>query len=251
MSAGDAVESISVFFNDLVGAVVPASVWALGIVVMHVGFGSVLSAPAFDGVAWPLFAVGVLFAAGHLLLAVYEPINWALVLVHAKMAKAVEAHPWLRQVGLEKLSTTICAYEEVAGSNRNSYILFAKAERSNSMLVLGENEEWLPRDLRSFAMTLSPAGEALGRRFMFIALLCRGTGTALVLLALQFSVVRLIAPESLYSYSVALPWWLQVGLLLGAAYLLFIRETTFFARAMATPFACAIAELSIPKFEKK
>lgn len=247
MSVGDAVDSISVFFNDLIGAVVPASVWALGIAVMHVGFGSGSSIPAFDGAVWPILAVGVLFAAGHFLLAVFGPINWALILAHQWLAKLAKNYPWLGKVGLNELSGKICEYDEEKGSEKSSYILFARVVQSNSTLAPGEGKEWAPRELRSVAMTVSPAAEALGRRFMFIALLCRGTGTALVLLALQFSIVRWIAPELLHPYSAALPWGLQVALLLGAAYLLFIRDTSFFARAMATPFACAVAELGVRK----
>lgn len=247
MSAGDTVESISVFFNDLIGAVVPASVWALGLAVMHMGFGPRTSIPAFDGAVWPLLAVGVLFAAGHFLLAVYEPINWVLVLVHKGMAILVEKWPGLGKVGLKILSRQIYKYDEEKGSERNSYILFAKFVQSNSLLALKDVKDWAPRDLRSVAMTVSPAAEALGRRFMFIALLCRGTGTALVLLAFHFSIVRLIAPKLLHTYSAALPWTLQVALLLGAAYLLFVRETSFYARAMATPFACAVAEQAVPR----
>lgn len=247
MSVGDAIESISVFFNDLIGAVVPASVWAIGIAVMHIDVARAVSAPMLGGGGWSLIAIGVLFAAGHLLLAVYEPINWILVLVHSRMAAMVKAHPALEKIGLEKISGKIRTYDEIAGARKRSYIVFAKMIEANQNFALGEDKCWEPRDLRSIAMTVSQTGEALGRRFMFIALLCRGTGTALVLLAMHFSIVRLIAPESLRLYSAALPWWLQVALLLAAAYLLFIRETTFVSRAMATPFACATAELGFRK----
>jgi hypothetical protein len=87
----------------------------------------------------------------------------------------------------------------------------------------------------------------MGRRFMFISLLCNGVGTALAILAFDFVACSLFSPKLLFVYDYAAPWPVQAILLLGMALALFKHGEVFYGRAMATPFSIAIAELKFKK----
>ena len=87
----------------------------------------------------------------------------------------------------------------------------------------------------------------MGRRFMFISLLCIGVGTALAIIAIDFAACSLFSPKLLFAYDHAAPWWAQTILLLGLALSLFKHGEIFHNRAMATPFSIAVAELKFKK----
>lgn len=102
---------------------------------------------------------------------------------------------------------------------------------------------WGFHDIRSFAMTLSTEASAVARRFMFISLLCSGVGAALFVLASDFLISSLFWPGLLAKYEYAPPMLLQVGLMMAAATLCFIRGSDFQRRALSTPFSIALATL--------
>jgi len=82
---------------------------------------------------------------------------------------------------------------------------------------------------------------------MFISLLCNGVGAALVILAFDFIACSLLSSKLLFAYEHAVPWPIQVILILGMALALFKRGEVFYSRAMAIPFSIAIAELKFKK----
>ena len=72
MKVDDAVETIARFFNDLIGALVPGTVLAVGLAVMHSGASELGEASKLvDSTAAALVVAG-LFALGHVLLAAHE-----------------------------------------------------------------------------------------------------------------------------------------------------------------------------------
>lgn len=227
MKPDDAIESITRFFNDLIGAIVPSSVLAIGLVVLHLGPGAVDEFRVLDGAMVGLCVLGALFALGHAILSLHE---------HALM-------PLLAKLKVVKV------FDVEDASKRSSFKLFERIIQENPKLALkNDDPRWGFNDLRSVALTASPAAEGLGRRFMFISLLCNGTGTALLVLAVDFLVSRLCAPDLLAKYSQAPHWVVQIVLLIVAALLLFKRAESFHSRAMNTPFAVAVSGLA---FETK
>jgi len=221
----DAVDSIAKFFNDLIGAWVPGTVFAGGLAVMHLGPGGLVMVFQYDGgVGSALTMAGFLFALGHLLLAVTDfAIKPALARIKV-----------LKKFNVDE------------ASKRRTYQWFLEIVKTSQS---GGNHDWGFQDLRSFALSVSTEAASLGRRFMFISLLCNGVGTALMLLLINFVSCSLFMPELLHSYEHTAPPWLQVVLLLGSAILLFKQGEAFYSRAMTTPFAVAVAQLTLKKGE--
>lgn len=166
MKVEEAVEMTTRFFNDLIGSLVPGAVLAVGLSIMHLGPARIVeTSKSLENAALALTVVGLVFAAGHLLMAIFE---------HA-------IQPLLRVCGVIK------AFDEVSAKKRQSYCLFAEVvnkQRSGDLTPPGS--EWAYDDLRSVALSVSPEAASVGRRFMFISLLCNGVGTALVILIVDF-----------------------------------------------------------------
>jgi len=227
MKPDDAIESITRFFNDLIGAIVPGSILTLGLVILHLGPDARELITILDGAIVSLSVVGLFFAIGHVLLAFHE-------------------HVLLPALCFLRVSSK---FDEKRAERRASFKLFQRAVQANRKMALGEKDgEWGFHDLRSVALTISTSAERLGKRFMFISLLCNGTGTALTLIAADFAFCRVWAPDLMHAYANAPNWLLQILLLLSAATFLFKRAQSFHDRAMTTPFAAAIADLA---FERK
>lgn len=223
MKVDDAVETITRFFNDLIGAWVPGSVFAIGLVVMHWGPNYLQSLTKLgDGAGVALTMAGLLFALGHVLLAVNE--------------NAVK--PLLKYTKISK------AFDEMAARNRQSYKWFAELVKDQQG---AGGIAWGFHDLRSVALSVSGEAASIGRRFMFVSLLCNGVGTALTIMGIDYLICLSFLPELLYSYEQAAPWYIQVILLFGTALLLFKQGEVFYARAMTTPFSVAVAELKFKK----
>ena len=219
MKVDDAVETITKFFNDLIGAWVPGLVLAIGLVIMHFGPDYINSlAKLSDGAGVALSMAGLLFALGHLLLAVNEAAMKPLL----------------------KFVKVISNFDETKARARQSYKLFGELvdERQG-----GGQGGWQFHDLRSVALSVSDEAASLGRRFMFISLLCSGVGTALFLIGIDYLVCLSFLPELLYGYERVAPWGVQAILLFSAAVFLFKQANVFYARAMNTPFSVAFAEL--------
>lgn len=219
MKVDDAVETITKFFNDLIGAWVPGLVLAIGLVAMHLGPSYLKSlARLSESAGVALTAAGVLFALGHLLLAVNE----------------IAVKPLL------KFLKIIGVFDEAEARLRQSYKVFGELVSAQQG---GDQSVWQFHDLRSVALSISDEAASLGRRFMFVSLLCSGVGTGLLLIGIDYLVCLFFLPELLYGYDRVAPWGLQAILIFGAAVFLFKQADAFYARAMNTPFSVAVAEL--------
>ncbi|KDB58407.1 hypothetical protein [Bordetella bronchiseptica] len=218
------IDTISKFFNDLIGAWVPGAVLAFGLAVVHVGPVQLQSIFKLgDTTSAALTFAGILFALGHALLALYEQV--------LKMP--------LTKLGLVK------AFDEAEAKRRQSYEWFAELVKAQQ--AGGGAKEWDYNDLCSVALSVSSEAGSMGRRFMFIALLCNGVGMALTIIALDFAVCSVFWPNLLFAYDYPPPWGVQVALMLGLAWALLKRGEAFFSRAKVTPFAIAAAELKVKK----
>lgn len=230
MKPEGAVESIARFFNDLIGAIVPAGVLALGLLVLHSGPDVKTVLSSLDSAIGFLCVVGALFATGHVLLAIFEQI-------------------------LKKPLTKVrllTEFDEELAKTHTPFRLFRRLTEKSETLKLGENEsDWNYRDLRNVALTVSSTGEGIGRRFMFLSLFCNGTGTALLLLAADFTLCRWVAPHLLHPYPMAPHWLVQLAILVAAAGLLFRRAELFRARAMTAPFAVAVGVIAFERDTKR
>lgn len=223
LKADNAVEIIAKFFNDLISAWVPGSVLAIGLAVMHLGPDHLHSLSKLgEGAGVSLTMTGLLFALGHVLLAVNE--------------NALK--PIFNRTKILK------AFNENEARGRQSYKWFAEiveAQQGNGQTA------WGFHDLRGVALSASAEAASLGRRFMFISLLCSGVGTALMIIGIDYLICLYFAPKFIYSYEQAAPWYAQAALLFGTALLLFKQGDGFYIRAMTTPFSVAVAEIKIKK----
>jgi len=224
MKVEEVVETIAKFFNDLIGAWVPGAVLAVGLAVMHLGPAKVQElAKIGDGTGAALIFAGLFFALGHTVSAVHE---------HA-------LKPLLKLLGVAK------SFDEAKAKKRQSFEWFAAMAKDAQ--GTGDPQSWSYNDLRSVAFSVSAEAASLGRRFMFISLLCNGVGTALAIMGGDFLACHFISPMLLHCYEQVAPWFVQAVLVFGAAWSLFKRGDAFYERAMATPFAIAVAELKFKK----
>ncbi|MGY3040796.1 hypothetical protein ACVWWQ_002427 [Rhodanobacter sp. TND4EL1] len=224
MKVEEATETIAKFFNDLIGAWVPGAVLAVGLALTHVGPTQLQSIFKLgESTSAALTFAGILFAIGHALLALHEQILKRL----------------LSKVRFSK------PFDEAGAMRRQSYEWFAELVKAQQAGPGAKN--WSYNDLRSVALSVSAEAASMGRRFMFISLLCNGVGTALTILAFDFAACSLLSPKLLFAYDHAAPWPVQALLLLGIALALFKNGEVFYNRAMATPFSIAVAELKFKK----
>ncbi|MHB9100330.1 MAG: hypothetical protein ACYC2E_02265 [Sulfuricella sp.] len=233
MKADDAIETTTRFFNDLIGAIIPGAVLAVGLAIMHLGpLKNAAAVIPKDGGFTVAILLSVLFAAGHGLLAIHS-----LTLSLAAWSR--------KKLGLIKKDS------DDPLASKQSYICFrdvvsAKLKKGASGEANSQTSyAWGYHDMRSIALSVSTEASSLGRRFMFIGLLCNGVGTALVIMLLDFSFCVLFAPESLFPYPAAWSSPIQIGIMLFGAIAFFERGKEFYARAMSTPFSVALTELAI------
>lgn len=224
MKAEEVTDTIAKFFNDLIGAWVPGAVLAVGLALMHLGPVQLQSIFKLgDSTSAALTFAGILFALGHVLLALHEQFL---------------------KMPLTKLRL-VKPFDEAKAKKRQSYEWFAELVKAQQ--AGAGAKDWDYNDLCSVALSISSEAGSMGRRFMFISLLCNGVGVALTIIALDFAVCSVLWPKLLFAYDHAAPWGVQVALILGVAYALFKRGEAFFSRAKATPFAIAAAELKVKK----
>jgi len=224
MRIEEATDTIARFFNDLIGAWVPGTVLAVGLAIVHIGPKQLQSIFQLgDTFSAALAFAGILFALGHALLALHEQVLKKL-LSKVRIAEA---------------------FDEIEAKKRQSYKWFV--ELVEAQLPDPGAKDWSYNDLRSVALSVSTEAASMGRRFMFISLLCNGVGTALAILAIDFAACSLFSPELLFAYDHTAPWPAQTLLLFVIALTLFKRGEAFYARAMVTPFSIAVAELKFRK----
>lgn len=227
MKLDEAIETTTRFFNDLIGSVIPAIVLIVGLSLMHLGPFKIFDAGTLLSNATLTFvAVGLMFAGGHILTALFD---YAL-------------HPTLRAFRIVK------KFDETKMMDHLSYQVFAaEIDKFVGPMSMLRGDEWNYHDLRSIALSLSSDGASLGRRFMFISLLCNGVGTALIIVLLDFIGCLIFDPKILFPYPMAVNWGVQSALLLAASIAMFKRGENFYGRALATPFPIALAELMLRK----
>jgi hypothetical protein len=244
MKIDDAVETIAKFFNDLIGALVPGMVLAAGLCTSHLGPETIMTlVKAMDSTPVFLMSLGVLFAVGHALSAMYEAGETFLTKwLPKQLAQLREKDPKfpvtiLLRIWLPK------GFDMAEAMTRRSYTKFlALVESASSSTLPGE---WGYHDLRSVALSVSTEAASVGRRFMFISLLCNGVGAAMLLLVFDFAGCLLLAPRLLHPYQAAMNGTAQIVVMLLLAYVLFLRGKEFYRRAMTTPFSIALAEKSL------
>jgi hypothetical protein len=221
---GETFEAIAKFFNDLIGAWVPGTVLAFCLIVMHLGPPKLLVvAKAADSTAAGLSLAGILFALGHALLAIHEHgLNPALKFLHIANA-----------------------FDETGARRRQSFEWFGTL--ATDARGQGAPQTWDFHDLRNLALSVSAEAASIGRRFMFISLLCKGMGSALAIISVDFLFCLAFTPKLLHPFDQAAPWYIQAVLLFGTAYLLLKQGEAFHARAMTTPFSVAVAEIRLKR----
>jgi hypothetical protein len=227
MKVDDTVETITRFFNDLIGSIVPGVVLAVGLSVMHLEPAKIVEASkSLESASLALIVVGLLFAAGHAQMAIFELALQPLLLA----------------------CRVVKVFDEVEAKNHQSYSLFSEmVNKLRSGDATQASSEWDYNDLRSVALSVSAEGASLGRRFMFISLLCNGVGTALVIMMVDFLSCLALNQKLLFPHVMAANWIVQSFLMLFAAAALFKRGEVFYGRAMATPFSIAVAELKLKR----
>lgn len=231
MKPENVLQSFTLFFNDIVGAVIPGALLISGLIVMHFG---PLTKAQFEMLS-EVWYVGVLsaFAGGHLLASAHttlieKPLQWVRILPASASVRA-----------------------NIEGSQPYEMFRATASEKGKADFSMFSLSNWGSNDIRSFAMTVSPEASAVGRRFMFIALLCNGVGAALFVLALDFLFSALWWPGLLAKYESSPPVLLQVALMIGASILCLIRGAEFQRRALSTPFSIALATLLFGEKKEK
>lgn len=230
MKVDDAIETISRFFNDLIGTLIPGAVLGAGLAIMHAGpVQELVKDMPKDSGFFIALSLALLFAVGHGVLAVYTlAVQRLLEALHLTRKDVVKT--------LEKKQSFTAFREMVLGKLGQDH-----SSQSSGRFTL----DWDYNDLRNLALSVSGEASSLGRRFMFISLLCNGVGTALLILLVDFTGCILFAPKALYPYAAAWPELVQMALLLLVAVSFFKRGEGFYGRAMSTPFAVALAELAL------
>lgn len=227
MKIDDAVETLAHFFNDFIGAWIPGLVMATGFIVMHMGdegFLSIIGAMDKSAIVW--FLAAIFFALGHLISAFYQIILKGIL-------------KWL------KISK---GFDEIQAKEQQSYKTFL--EIVNQGNICSDTDTWGYHDLRNIALSISKEASALGRRFMFISLLCSGVGTVLTIFIIDFSICLFFFPEYLHHYRLAPHWSVQVVILCISVWCLFKQSDVFYKRAMTTPFSVALTEIKLKEFKK-
>lgn len=227
MKVDDSVETITRFSNDLIGSIVPGAVLAFGLSIIHLGPAKIVEvSKSLESTALALIVIGLMFAAGHAQLAIFE-----LVL-----------QPLLRSCRIVKV------FDEVEAKKRQSYRHFTDVvNKLRSDDTVHSSSEWAYKDLRNVALSVSTDGATLVRKFMFISLLCNGVGTALAIMMVDFLSCLALNQKLLFPYGMAVNWIVQSVLLLFAAVALVRRGEVFYGQAMATPFSIAVAELKLKR----
>jgi len=224
----NAIETIALFFNDLIGTLIPGIVLGVGLLIMHVGLSTVpFSVVEQHNGFLVLVLLSLLFAVGHALLALHGFFVAGLL----QKSRLIDKDP------LKKLKA------------KKTYLLFCEAMEKKIQIILPSQktgsgrDDWSFHDMRNLALSLSTEGTSLGRRFMFISLLCNGVATAFLVMLVDYLLCLSFAPHYLVPHASALPAPLQVLLLSILAGLLFKRAEEFYGRAMSTPFAVALSEI--------
>jgi len=231
MKVEESLKVIIHFFNDIIGAVIPGIFFIFGLIIIHrESFSLNLNEVLKNSNAWTiLLLLALSYAVGHGLLSIYYQI-------FGKIFKSI------RLIKGDRINDEL--------PTQKSYQLFNKfiaiKLSSNPLIKDHPSEtEWKVNDLRNIALTLSKEGASLSRRFMFIALLNQGIGTALFLLALDFLYCVQWDPTAISVYPYALHPWIQAFIMVALSSFFIRGGDEFYRRAMCTPFSVALSEILI------
>lgn len=232
MKPNDLVLSFVYFFNDLIGAIIPGLFLVAGLFVIHSGTtGLSVIKGYFDSAWFAVLALFILFAVGHGLGALHMFVDTCVKrswkrssTTDAKKSAVVEVEHLLEDLLKKRISKEL----EFSGS-----------EDINRLGLQFERN-----DLRNMAMTISPIAGNLARRFMFLALLCHGVGTAIWTIAIYTVFLFLAFPSNATVFAgdcKVFSIYIVLSVLIGA--LFFYRGNKFRATSLAAPFTVALSEI--------
>jgi len=229
MKLSDGLQALQYFFNDIVGNIIPGLVLGVGLFFIHNAVVVMRELSSIANNGWlAILVITISYAAGHFLLAFYN-LLLEKVLKSMKLVKGVEE---VREEN-ETRSPYLMFKKIVNDKIKNHPIL--KAEKSAYV--------WHFNDLRNIAFSISRQAALIGRRFMFISLLCQGVGTAFVILAMDLPIYYLFATDEVFSCQNVIPILFQALILVFIGYICIHRGALFYSRAMLTPFSIAVTEL--------
>ena len=241
------IGSLKDYFNDFVGAIVPGTVLAAGVLWLGADF---LPTNAFS-LTWGewswLPGVAVIFLLGHALLSLHDLVARGLQLLRQRLASGAktprqspEQSSAATDVEAAKGSLSIM---DKAQSNL-AYKAFCEVI-GPKLTALGVSTKLDFHGARNIAMSLSTNGADLGRRFMFISLFCYGTSAAAWMVAVLDVLFLLLGFHK--------DWVLKEVLaaaLVCAALLLRRRGSSFELRAFTVPFSVATAGFLVPALDE-
>jgi hypothetical protein len=215
------IGSLKDYFNDFVGAIIPGTVLAAGIILIA---GQRIAADALTSHwgewSW-LPGLALIFLLGHALLSLSD------------LARDVRHRGVMRVVKELVTSETPLEQAKKGSAYRTFHELMVQKSKHAGVVT-----EFDFSTTRNIAMSLTNSGADLGRRFMFISLFCRGTSAAAWIAAATVAVTAFFGDHTkiqmlagIFSVSAA------VAVLLG------LRGRAFELRAHTTPFSVALAEL--------
>ncbi len=227
MKTGDVVDVVAHFTNDVIGNVGPGIIFLFGLNAVHfrLGLNPAVESLRFDSTTASIIALALAYAAGHGLLGVHTALRSLLgrlrvskaVLIAADLKSKLSYRLFRRQLCRAAKDQTSSGQEDLFGLDFH--------------------------DHRSIAMTLSPEGGVLARRFMFISLFCYGISKSLLLLTLYTAVLWPSLGNSRNQPQ-------AIGLLIVALSVFWCFESRgeeFERRALGVPFSVAISEINFEK----
>lgn len=215
------IGSLKDYFNDIVGAIVPGTVLAAGII-FAAGDRIPTDALTSHWGEWSwLPGVSVIFLLGHALLSLNDL---------AREVRHRGVISLLRE--LAKSESPLEQAKKGPAYNTFHQLMIQRGAQS------GVTTELDFSTARNIAMSLTGSGAELGRRFMFISLFCRGISTAAWLAATAAAVTALFGNHAgIKMLAGVCAVSLVIAILLGR------RGRAFELRAYTTPFSVAATEL--------
>ena len=211
MKLKEALEILIHFFNEIIAHVLPGAILILSASYIFEKNDLIKD----TGLHWALI-IGVSFLAGHAILSLNRWIERTVCGVQSFQI------PNDLKVEFTKYFSEFSKLKNSEGSD---------IEISNNM-----NDMFY----RNIAMSISPHAGELGRRFMFISLFCKGTGTSIGIIYIMI-IIKIYASQTLCDY-----WCQLLVLAVAVAFIIYIMEyraAEFFRMAMEAPFSVAIVEM--------
>ena len=230
MKFGELITALEKFFNDILGSIIPGGLFLIGLWFIGALAWLGLSDLKVSDVGTLFVLVVIAYLLGHVL----DEVNRrCFSYVGKDNEKGEEDRSYhIFRVWVEKQFTSVPARAADGGDG---------GAATPPLVNPADWQDLTESDLRSVAMTLSDDAEKLSRRFKFIELCCRGTATALVVVA------ALAALKLLVQLGCQDPMELKLLLLvlatIGIVPFLYLRANVFRGRSDTVCFDCAVAYL--------